>query len=143
MFLYKRKSVFSLVSYLTYREESRCGHRGQQKPFQTSLEKQKTSVGSSYFCRAERLTCHSRGGCVRSWFRRRLRSRSIWRRLCICRTELCFCESLHHCSVLGVTLLAASLLLPTLFGHHKVVAAVVAEDATTESGKKTKSLDSE
>lgn len=34
--------------------------------------------------------------------------------------------------MLGVTLLAAALLLPALLGHHIVAAAVVAEDAATE-----------
>lgn len=36
--------------------------------------------------------------------------------------------------MLGVTLPAAALLLPAVLGHHKVVAAVVAEDATTKPG---------
>lgn len=34
--------------------------------------------------------------------------------------------------MLGVTLLAAALLLPALLGHHIVAAAVVAEDAATK-----------
>lgn len=37
--------------------------------------------------------------------------------------------------MLGVTVPAAALLLPAVLGHHKVVAAVVAEDAATEPKK--------
>jgi len=78
------------------------------------------------------LTCYSGSGFVWSWFRSWLQTNSRWRGLHIGRTQLCLCEPLHHCTVLGVAVPAAALLLPAVLGHYKVVAAVVAEDAATK-----------
>lgn len=84
------------------------------------------------------LTCYPGNRSIWGWFRRWLRSSSGWRRLRVWRTQLCLCEPLHHRIVLGVTVPAAALLFPTVLGHHKVVAAVVTEDATTKPKKWSK-----
>jgi hypothetical protein len=88
------------------------------------------------FCRHV-FTCHPGGGFVRGGLRVRLRPGSgVGWCLGLGRTQLCPGEALHHVPVLAVAFPAAALLLPAVLGRHKVVAAVVAEDAAAQPAER-------
>jgi hypothetical protein len=78
------------------------------------------------------LTCNPGSRFVGGWFGEWVRPNYGGRQLGVGGTQLTLCEPLHHGSMLGVTLPTATLLFPTVLGHHKVVTAVVAEDASTQ-----------
>jgi len=86
------------------------------------------------------VTCDSGGGCVRGGrLRAGLRPGPGSGGAClgVGGAQLGLGEALHHVAVLRVALPAAAFLLPAVLGHHKVVAAVVAEDAPAQPAQNT------
>ena len=121
----KSVSPFTSASQLTYSKR-------RQQATRTTETNLWAKCAVVKLARSFPLTCYPGCGFIWGWFRRWLRSSSRWRRLSVWRTQLCLGEPLHHCAVLGVTVPAAALLLPAVLGHYKVIAAVVAEDATAK-----------
>ena len=88
--------------------------------------------GEQHLCNS---TCDPGRGYVGGWFGVGLGPGLEGRGLGLRGAQLGLGEPLHHGAVLRVTLLAATLLLTTVLGRHKVVAAVVAEDAAAQSAQ--------